>query len=193
LKDEREIIAAVRAGSLDEFGELVRLHQRRVFAIVSRYERDPQRAEDLAQQTFIKAWRALDKYDARAPFEHWISRIAVRTALDHLRKQKRLRREVPFSSLGDAVLDWLGSDKDLERTDAEGAREVLNAALSKVSAEDRLVITLLEIEQRSVKEISEWTGWSAVAVRVRAHRARGRLKKVLERMCHEGKEAQEIV
>jgi RNA polymerase sigma-70 factor (ECF subfamily) len=193
LKDEREIISAIRAGSLDDFGELVRLHQRRVFAIVSRYERDPQRAEDLAQQTFIKAWRALDKYDGRAPFEHWISRIAVRTALDYLRKQKRLRREVPFSSLGDSVLDWLGGDQDSDRADLEGARELLGAALSRLSAEDQLVITLMEIEQRSVKEISGLTGWSGIAVRVRAHRARARLKKVFERMSHEGRKAEQAV
>ncbi len=183
-EDEHEIIEEVRQGSTDAFGELVQRHQRRVFAILGRYERDIQRVEDLAQQTFIKAWRAFAQFDGRAPFEHWISRIAVRTALDHLRKQKRLRQEVPFSSLGDSVLDWLRSDRPSE-IGVRDAREVLGLALSKLSPEDRIVITLLEIEERSVEEIRRMTGWSGVAVRVRAHRARAKLKKILERMGHE--------
>ena len=181
VRDENEIIESVRQGSTDAFGELVVRHQQRVFSILGRYERDAQRVEDLAQQTFIKAWRALAQFDGRAPFEHWISRIAVRTALDHLRKQKRLRREVPFSSLGDSVLDWLRSDRPSE-VGARDAREVLDLALSKLSPEDRVVITLLEIEEQSVQEISRMTGWSGIAVRVRAHRARAKLKKTLQKM-----------
>jgi RNA polymerase sigma-70 factor (ECF subfamily) len=184
VNDEVELIDRIRKGSLDEFGELVRRHQQRVFSILGRYERDVQRVEDLAQQTFVKAWRALAQYDGRAPFEHWISRIAVRTALDHLRKQKRLRAEVPFSCLGDSVLDWLRSDRASEISSRE-AREVLDPAMSKLSPEDRVVITLMEIEERSVQEISRMTGWSGVGVRVRAHRARAKLKKILERMHRE--------
>ena len=165
MKDEHEIIESVRQGSTDAFGELVRRHQQRVFSILGRYERDTQRVEDLAQQTFIKAWKAFAQFDGRAPFEHWVSRIAVRTALDHLRKQKRLRAEVPFSSLGDSVLDWLRSDHASE-IGAREAREVLDLAFKKLSPEDRVVITLLEIEERSVEEIRAVTGWSGVGVRV---------------------------
>ena len=78
-----------------------------MFAVLHRYERDAQRLEDLAQETFVKAWRALDQFDGRAPFEHWLTRIAVRTALDHLRKRKRVQPEIGFDELGDDALDWL--------------------------------------------------------------------------------------
>lgn len=184
MKDEAELIESIRKGSLDEFSELVQRHQQRVFAILGRYERDAQRVEDLAQQTFIKAFRALAQFDGRAPFEHWISRIAVRTALDHLRKQKRLRQEVPFSSLGDSVLDWLHGARDAA-IGAREAREILDLAMAKLSPEDRVVITFLEIEERSVEEIRRLTGMSGVAVRVRAHRARAKLRKILEKMSDE--------
>jgi len=187
VKDENEIVAAVREGSTEAFGELVQRHQQRVFTILGRYERDRQKVEDIAQQTFIKAWRAIAQYDGRAPFEHWISRIAVRAALDHLRKQKRLRQEVPFSSLGDSVLDWLRSDQQMDSPGAREAREILDLAMSKLSPEDRVVITLLEIEERSVQEIASMTGWSGISVRVRAHRARAKLKKILEKMKEDGR------
>lgn len=186
VKDEKEIIEAVRNGSTADFGELVLRHQQRVFTILGRYERDRQKVEDIAQQTFVKAWRAFAQYDGRAPFEHWISRIAVRAALDHLRKQKRLRAEVPFSSLGDSALDWLRSDKEVDSPGLRETREVLDLAMSNLSPGDRVVITLLEIEERSVQEISRMTGWSGISVRVRAHRARAKLKKVLERMKQDG-------
>src|SRR5476649_2182556 len=94
---------------MDDFAEIVRRHQSRVFAIRHRYERDVQRVEDLAQETFLKAWRALAQFDGRAPFEHWISRIAARTALDHLRKEKRRKNEIGLPDLGEDALDWLQS------------------------------------------------------------------------------------
>ena len=177
MSDDAELLQRIRNGAHDEFAELVKRHQSHVFAILYRYERDAHRLEDLAQETFLKVWRSLDKFDNRAPFQHWLSRIAVNVALDHLRKQKRSRNEIGLPDLGEAALEWLRSDENL---DAVRAREILDAAMRDLSADDRLVLTLLEIEERSVKEISALTGWSGVAVRVRALRARARLKKALE-------------
>jgi len=177
VSDDAELLQRIRNGAHDEFAELVKRHQSHVFAILYRYERDAHRLEDLAQETFLKVWRSLDKFDNRAPFQHWLSRIAVNVALDHLRKQKRSRNEIGLPDLGEDALEWLRSDENL---DAVRAREILDAAMRDLSADDRLVLTLLEIEERSVKEISALTGWSGVAVRVRALRARARLKKALE-------------
>ena len=182
MSDDAELLQRIRNGAPDEFAELVRRHQSHVFAILYRYERDHQRLEDLAQETFLKVWRSLAQFDARAPFQHWLSRIAVNVALDHLRKQKRVRNEIGFPELGDDALEWLRSDEGDRAVDAREAREILNAAMRELSAGDRLVLTLLDIEERSVKEISALTGWSGVTVRVRALRARARLKKVLEQL-----------
>jgi len=183
VSDDAELLQRIRNGATDEFAELVRRHQSHVFAILYRYERDPHRLEDLAQETFLKAWRALGQFDGRAPFQHWLSRIAIHAALDHLRKQKRSRNEIGFPDLGDDALEWLHSDDEDRRLEAKNAREILDAAMRELSADDRLVLTLLEIEERTVKEISAYTGWSGVTVRVRALRARARLKKALEQLA----------
>ena len=180
VSDDAELLQRIRSGAPEEFAELVRRHQSHVFAILYRYERDHHRLEDLAQDTFLKAWRSLGQFDGRAPFQHWLSKIAVHAALDHLRKQKRTQKEIGFPELGEDALDWLHSDNKQSDLDASQAREILSAAMRKLSPEDQLVLTLLEIEDRSVKEISALTGWTAVTVRVRALRARARLRKALE-------------
>ena len=183
MSDEAELLHRIRAGATDEFGELVRRHQQRVFGILHRYERDAQRVEDLAQETFVKAWRALEQFDGRAPFEHWISRIAVRTALDHLRKEQRRKNEVALPELGDDALDWLRSTDEKNELAARDAAEVLHRAMRELSPADRVVITLQELEGRSVKEIAAATGSSSIAVRVRAVRARAKLKRALEKLA----------
>jgi RNA polymerase sigma-70 factor (ECF subfamily) len=182
VNDEIKLLERIRNGATDEFAEIVRRHQARVFAVLSRYERDAQRLEDLAQETFVKAWRALEQFDGRAPFEHWISRIAVRAAIDHLRKRQRVRNEVGFDEVGEDALDWLRADGDEGEPEAGAARELLDLAMRELAPADRLVITLQEIEGRSVKEIAGLMGISGVAVRVRALRARMKLKSALEKI-----------
>jgi RNA polymerase sigma-70 factor (ECF subfamily) len=182
VSDDAELLERIRHGATDDFAGLVRRHQSRVFAILHRYERDAQRVEDLAQETFLKAWRALEQFDGRAPFEHWISRIAVRTALDHLRKEKRRRGEIGLPELGEDALDWLQSGDEKSELDARGAAEILELALRQLSPADRVVITMQELEGRSVKEIAAALRASGIAVRVRALRARAKLKRALEKL-----------
>lgn len=182
MSDDAELLERIRNGATDDFAEIVRRHQSRVFAILHRYERDAQKVEDLAQETFVKAWRALGQFDGRAPFEHWISKIAVRTALDHLRKEKRRQNEIGLSELGEDALDWLRSDNEKSEPDGRAAAEILELAMRELSPTDRVVITMQEIEGRSVKEISAAIGSSGVAVRVRALRTRAKLKSALEKL-----------
>ncbi len=182
VSDDAELLERIRGGATDDFAELVRRHQSRVFAILHRYERDAHRVEDLAQETFLKAWRALDQFDGRAPFGHWISRIAVRAALDHLRREKRRRDEIALPELGEDALDWLRSGDEKDELDARNAAEILELALRELPPADRAVITMQEIEGRSTREIAETLGASGVAVRVRALRARAKLKRALEKL-----------
>jgi RNA polymerase sigma-70 factor (ECF subfamily) len=182
VKDESELLARIRNGSPDDFGEIVREHQGLVFSILFRYERDQHLIEDLAQETFIKAWKALEQFDGRAPFSHWLSRIAVHVALDHLRKRKRVRNEIGFDELGEDALEWLQSEDDRSELEPGQAREILEIAWRELSPEERTVLTLQELEGKSVKEICAITGWSSVSARVRAFRARARLKKILLKM-----------
>jgi len=190
VNDETELLAKIRNGAPDDFAGIIQQHQEQVFRILYRYERDAHLVEDLAQETFIKAWKALAQFDGRAPFSHWISRITVHVALDHLRKRRRVKNEIALDELGEDALDWLHSDSDENRLEANQAREILDLAMRELSTEEQLVITLLEIEGRSVKEISALTNSSSVAVRVRAFRARKKLHAAilnLEKKNHERK------
>lgn len=179
------LVKRIRSGDQDAFAQLIQRHKKQIFSILSRYERDNHRVEDLAQDTFLKAWSRLDQYRASAPFQHWIARIAVNVALDHIRHVTRRIKETGFEDLGEAPLDWLRSencDRDLEKREA---RELLTHLLNQLTVADRMVLTLQSIEGRNVAEISAVTGWSPVSVRVRAHRARRRLRAALQNLQDE--------
>lgn len=183
MSDDAELLERIRNGATDDFAELVRRHQSRVFAILHRYERDTHKVEDLAQEAFVKAWRALGQFDGRAPFEHWLSSITTRVALDHLRREKRRKNEIGLPELGDDALDWLRSGDEKSELDARSAAELLELAMGELTPADRVVITMQELEGRSVKEIAAAIGASGVAVRVRAMRARSKLRQALEKLA----------
>jgi RNA polymerase sigma-70 factor (ECF subfamily) len=183
VSDDAELLVRIRNGATEDFAELVHRHQSQVFAILYRYERDHQKLEDLAQETFIKVWRSLAQYDGRAPFAHWLSRIAVNVALDYLRRKRRQRNEIGLQELGDDAFEWLRNEDEHSELESRQAAELLAVAMRELSPAEQVIITMQELEGRSVKEICERTGSSSVAVRVRAMRARAKLRKVLERLA----------
>jgi RNA polymerase sigma-70 factor (ECF subfamily) len=141
--------------------------------------------EDLAQEVFLKMFTRLDQYKGAVAFTHWVSRIAVTTCIDQLRAQKR-RPEFRWADLSEKeteVLDAvLTSDSEVPANEALAARELVAKLLGQLKPEDRLVVQLLDLEQRSVAEISKLTGWNPSLVKVRAFRARGKLKKLFEEL-----------
>ncbi|MFN7972032.1 MAG: sigma-70 family RNA polymerase sigma factor [Acidobacteriota bacterium] len=143
--------------------------------------------EDLAQEVFLKMFANLDRYEPRAgiPFEHWVSRLSVRTCLDALRAERRQPTARP-ADLGDGAREWLLSlSSDAAHApagDALAARELVDVLLSRLPPSDRLVLTLLDLEEKPVAEIAAITGWSRGLVKVRAFRARRRLRAVAEEM-----------
>lgn len=157
----------------------------RLYPLVIRIVRShlPRRAaeEDLAQEVFVKLFARLDQYEPRAevPFEHWVSRLAVRTCLDALRAERR-RPEWRVSDLSEEQAAWVEfmlRDAAVEpAADADAARAVVEQLLAQLPPDDRLVLGLLDLEQRSVKEIASLTGWSRALVKVRAFRARRKLR-----------------
>ena len=141
--------------------------------------------EDLAQEVFLKMFTRLDQYKGAVAFTHWVSRIAVTTCIDQLRAQKR-RPEFRWADLSEKeteVLDAvLTSESEVPVNDALAARELVAKLLGQLKPEDRLIVQLLDLEQRSVAEISELTGWNPSLVKVRAFRARGKLKRLFEEL-----------
>ncbi len=139
--------------------------------------------EDLSQEVFLKMFTRIEQYKGSVPFTHWVSRIAVTTCIDQLRAQKR-RLEFRWADLSEneaGVLDSvLTSERDVAPDDALAARELVHKLLDQLKPEDRLVIQLLDLEQKSVAEVSQLTGWNQALVKVRAFRARRKLKKFFE-------------
>lgn len=145
----------------------------------------PQRAaeEDMVQAVFAKIFNKLDQFGGDVPLEHWVSRVTINTCLKQI-DYERCRPEWRWGDLGveeQAVLERLSaSDEDLADSESAAARELVERLLQGLEARDRLVITLVHLEGRTMEEVSATTGWSANAVKVRAYRARRRMRAQLD-------------
>jgi len=141
--------------------------------------------EDLAQEVFMKVFTRLGQFQGAVPFPHWVSRIAVTTCIDHLRAQKR-RPEFRWADLSENEADVLDavltSENDVSAGDALAARELVDKLLNQLKPDDQLVVRMLDLEQKTLIEISELTGWSTTLIKVRAFRARRKLQKLFEQL-----------
>ena len=176
---DEQLVSAALAGDQGAFGELAARHKSRVFGLVSRFAAHGADLEDICQDVFIQAYFNLRQFRRESPFEHWVLRIATYKCYDYLRRRKRDRA-------GGVSVDML-----LESGFQPAAPEVpaphpdldrLYEAIGKLTPRERLVITLLELEDRSVQEVAQLTGWSVGNVKVRAFRARASLRKLLLRL-----------
>jgi len=184
---DAELIAAVLKGDAASFEPLVKKYLPRVFATARRYARRESEVEDIVQEVWLKSFQKLASFRGEAPFEHWLMRLTVRTCYDFLRGHQR-NRETTFTELTQPETDWLDrfvAEPSSTTENAAGAKQLIDRLLEQLSPANRLVITLLEIEDRSVKEIAQITGWSVPLVKVRAFRARAEMRKLLARMAKE--------
>jgi RNA polymerase sigma-70 factor (ECF subfamily) len=182
-----ELVSEVRAGQEDAFEELFRRHRRRVALIASRFFRHREQIEEVVQESFAKAFFALGEFSNRQAesFGAWLSRIAFNVCYDELRRLKRR----PESSLSELDEDEAARLRERTRpaSYARGvesraiSRELAAKLLARLSPEDRVVLVMLDVEGLSTAEIAEVLGWSVSKVKVRAHRARAHLRRVLKR------------
>jgi len=185
LAGDRFLASRIVAGDSEAFGELVHANHTLVVRIAGRFFRRPDAIEDVAQEVFVKAYGAMARYKAEVPIGHWLSRIAVNACYDRLRRQ-RARPEIAFSQLGNEVDGADPVELAAKGQDAasfwrrEEARIDAERMLSRVPAADRTVLTLLVLEGLTVAEVAALTGWSAANVKIRAFRARNRIRKLLE-------------
>jgi RNA polymerase sigma-70 factor (ECF subfamily) len=180
LEDEAWI-SKVLGGDEDAARALIQRLYPTVIKLIRR--RLPRRAseEDLAQTVFAKIFSKLDQFSGRVPLEHWVSRIVVNTCFNQLRHDM-VRPELRMSDLdcdAEAVVEQLSSTShDLPGSCRNAARELVEKLLDRLNPDERLVISLLHIEERSVKEICDRTGWSNTLVKVRAFRARRKMRRL---------------
>jgi RNA polymerase sigma-70 factor (ECF subfamily) len=171
--EDAALVRSAVGGDNEAFAELVSRHKGTVLRRAARFARNHADLEDLGQETFLRAYRDLRSFRGDAPFGHWLSRIAVRVCYDALRKRRGEEKDVSLEVLAYPLADPSTGNG----TSAQLARIVLDRAMSRLKPEDRLVITLYELEDRSVREVAELTGWSETRVKVRAFRARQALKR----------------
>lgn len=183
---DKAIIERVQRGDVNAFAELLTRYRSWVFAIVIKHvPRD--RAEELAHDIFVEAYKGLPSYRGQGEFRHWLAGIAVRQCFTFWRRSGRQPPCCSFQDLSDeaqAWLDWAGRSVSQDifnrQADRQAARELLAYALSRLSAEDRTLVTMLHLEERSVRETARLMAWSPVNVKVRAHRARRQLRRIIE-------------
>lgn len=181
--DEQDLLQRIREGDSERFGDLVNRYEGHVVRIVGR--RVPaDRVGEIAHDVFVRAYFGLAQFSNDVPFDHWLAGIAVRTCYDFWRDRKR--EEVPVSTLTDDHHRWIeqalaaqSDDEWRSQTSRREAKDVLEWALGQLSPENRAVLTLVQLDGRSVREAAQLLGWSVVTVKVRAHRARHALRKIL--------------
>lgn len=182
-----ELVTRVVAGDESAFEELFNRHRRRVALIGGRFFRQREQIEEVIQESFSKAYFALAEFSNRqeSSFAAWIARIAFNVCYDELRRLKR-RPESTFSDLSEEEASWiretLSSDRPGKNIESVAiSRDMADKLLARLSPEDQLVLVMLDAEGLSVSEIASSIGWSASKVKVRAHRARAKLRRALAR------------
>lgn len=188
MDHERELLERARSGDTRAFDEIVTIHRTRIYALIFQILRNEEDAMDLSQETFIRAWRSLGKFDGRHPFSTWLHRIATNAAIDLIRR----RRVRPQCELTDGHLAVDPASRTTpaafaipgEGIDRQELRALLDRALASLSPDHRAVIILREVEDLSYEEIARRTQTSVGTVMSRLFYARKHLQTLLKQ-AHE--------
>jgi RNA polymerase sigma-70 factor (ECF subfamily) len=186
--DDSDASALVKA-ALQHDDEAARALVRQLYPLVSKLVRAhrPRRTaeEDLSQMIFIKVFQKLSQFSGKVPLDHWVSRIAINTCLNQIESEK-IRPELRYADLSEeeqAVVENLAtSSSELAPDQHFASRQLVEHLLAALKPVERLAIDLLYLQGRSVKEIRKITGWSTALVKVRAYRARQKMKDQLAKI-----------
>src|SRR5437879_10575273 len=184
-RDSAELVQAALQHDDEAARELVR----RLYPLIAKMVRShrPRRTseEDLCQMIFIKIFQKLSQFSGKVPLEHWVSRIAVNTCLNQIESEK-VRPELRQADLSEeeqAIVENLAvSSEELAPDRQLASRQLVEHLLQMLKPVERLVIDLLYLQGRSVEEIQKITGMSVAAIKVRAFRARQKMKAQLEKI-----------
>jgi RNA polymerase sigma-70 factor (ECF subfamily) len=181
--DEQDCLRRIEQANEDAARELLRRFHPFVLKLVRAHLPRRVSEEDLVQMIFIKVFRKLDQYRSRMPLQHWISRIAVNTCLNALKAEK-IRPEWRMGDFSEEIaagIERLAATEVESATtdDCERAKKLVTEMIAQLSPEDRLVVTLLHLQEKSVDEIHDLTGWGRSVIKVRAFRARAKMRKML--------------
>ena len=177
---ETEWVARAQRGDEDAFVHLATVYRPRIWSTASRFARSRPELEDLTQDLFVKMWRGISSYRSDAPFENWVMTVTVRGCYDFLRSNRKQRNS-------ETLVDPQDSRDDPDPADERArsrreAWETVSLLLDRLDARDRTIITLLDLEERGVRETAALTGWSEANVKVRAHRARKKMREIFHEL-----------
>ena len=191
-----ELATLAQNGDESAFAEIVRRYSPRVFSVASRFFRQRSSVEEAAQEVFLKAFTQLKSFEGRGSMEGWLTRIATNTCLNMVRSAKR-RPELTVSDLTEDENKWLDQQVsgvgEVQQTTVEErfiAADLADRVLDVLPAEDQLALLMIDGEDASVKEVAEATGWSESKVKVRAFRARKKLREAMEKLLSHKKRPQ---
>jgi RNA polymerase sigma-70 factor (ECF subfamily) len=182
-EDEQLVLWSMK-GNLTAYDEIVRRYQQYMASCLYRFCATQADLEDLVQETFIRAFRKLNKWKPQYPFRSWLRKIGFNLGYDYLRKNRRnplfLQKDAVVSDSGDETQNPIEriSDSDTDHSKLEGTRDLIAWLLAHLKPDEAMIISLMYVDQLSVLEISERTGWSESKIKVKAHRTRGKLKKL---------------
>ena len=181
-----DLARQAQVGDESAFAEIVRRYSPRVFSVASRFFRQRSLVEEAAQEVFLKAYTQLGSFEGRGSLEGWLTRIATNTCLNMVRSSKR-RPESTVSDLTEDEASWLEHQPagDGEQPSVENevvATDLADRLLSVLSPEDQQALLMIDGEDASIKEVAEATGWSESKVKVRAFRARKKVREAMEKL-----------
>ena len=171
-----ELVAAAMGGDGDAFARIIERHQSTIADQMRRFSRDQTVLEELVHDVFVEAYRSLRSYRADSPLLHWLRKIAVRVGYQYWKRQSRNgEQSLPLSEIKEHLQPLVNQTED-----STNASETIGGLLEFLAPPDRLVLTLIYWDGCSVAEAAELTGWSQANVKVRVHRARNRLRELIE-------------
>jgi RNA polymerase sigma-70 factor (ECF subfamily) len=188
IPDDASVINNTLRGNINSFEILIDRYQDHVSRIVRNHvPRDE--APEVAHDTFVRAYQSLGGFKGTGPFKHWLAKIAIRCCHDFWRGYYQ-NRENLAGPLPDECRDWVDhclSDQSAEQEAARvEARDLLQWALGQLSASERTVLTLTHLNEYSAAEAAELLDWSVIRIKVQAHRARKKLRKILAEILPQG-------
>ncbi|MCG8525299.1 MAG: sigma-70 family RNA polymerase sigma factor [Opitutales bacterium] len=192
---DEELVVESLDGNLRAYDELVNRYQQKVAGTLYRFTSNQSELEDLVQETFIRAFRKLEKWKPgeQASFGAWLRRIGYNLACDHLRKQKRNPlnfQKAPAKDEEENTVQMDIKDETPQVDQLSANKDLIKWLLAQLKADESMLITLMYVEQLSVQEMAERTGWGISNVKVKIHRARKKLQKLFQ--DHEGLGTQHV-
>ncbi|HET9713014.1 MAG TPA: sigma-70 family RNA polymerase sigma factor [Pyrinomonadaceae bacterium] len=195
---ELDLARQAQDGDESAFAEIVRRYSPRVFSVASRFFRQRSVVEEAAQEVFLKAYTQLGSFEGRGSLEGWLTRIATNTCLNMVRSSKR-RPELTVSDLTEDEESWMDQQSagdGREQASVENslvAADLADRLLAVLPPEDQQALLMIDGEDASIKEVAEATGWSESKVKVRAFRARKKLREAMEKLLdHRGKTVEQV-